>query len=249
MTLNFVKMNAHGNDFIVIDGRYGNIELSKEEIIALSDYKRSVGFDQLLLIENSLEAHIKMRIFNRDGLEVSACGNGTRCVAKLYLEENKTNKVTIATLERIITATSLGNQIKVNMGKAKITQKNIEFDAVKGDLVEIGNPHIVVLDYKGDYKKLGPIIESDKRFPNRVNVDFAKVIKDDEVELKVWERGCGATEACGTAACATFFLLYNKGLIKKEVTIKQPGGNLNISLVNDDIFMAGEANINYRGFI
>lgn len=245
----FVKMNACGNDFMVIDLRTQNFKLNKEIIRDFANYKTSIGFDQLIIIENSSEANIAIRIFNNDGSEALACGNGTRCIAKYIFDLDKTEKVTIATKERILSAYRDNEFISINMGKAKIIEKDIKFNNFSGDLVEIGNLHLILTNLDLDYTKYGPLIENDQRFPNRVNVNFARIENHDLVNLKVWERGAGATLACGSGACASFFLLFNKKLINKEAIIRQKGGDLVISYIDDEIIMKGDANYNYRGII
>ena len=260
MNIKFTKMHGCGNDFMVIDNRTNSINLSNSQIIELADYKKSVGFDQLLLIENSKQADISIRIFNRDGSEINACGNGSRCVAKLILKELESSNITIATKERVLTAGLKDGLIFVNMGKAKIIQENMLFGDIKGSLVDIGNPHIIVnIDGGGwtngqnldsiDLAKYGSIIENDSRFPNKVNVNFVSIINRNLVKLRTWERGAGATLACGSGASTSFYLLYINGLIDSSSVIKQAGGNLNISIVNEEILMAGEAQISYRGII
>lgn len=249
MSLSFTKMHGCGNDFMLIDMRKQFIEISAEKIKELADYKRSVGFDQLLLIESSDVADISMRIFNNDGIEVSACGNGSRCVAKLILNPLKTT-ATIATSNRILVAKILKDMIAINMGKAEIIEENIIFGEISGSLVDVGNPHIIINNTTNiDVLKYGPIIETDYRFPNKVNVNFARILDRKTVVLSTWERGAGATLSCGTGACATFFYFYQKNLIDKEAVIKQKGGNLSMSIEKDQIFMAGEAHISYKGTI
>jgi len=254
-SINFIKMHGCGNDFMVIDSREFDLELSPEQIIKLSDYKKSIGFDQLLLIKKSNSADIALKIFNNDGKEVSACGNGSRAVAKLMLDSFKQDSLTIATTNRIITAhKEKYDMIAVNMGIANINSEEFEFPKIKlkGNLVDIGNPHIILLTKDCEninYLEYGPLIENDSRFPNKVNVNFVQVINKDKVKLITWERGAGATLACGTGASATFALLNHLGLVNNEAMIMQKGGNLYISIKNKEIFMAGEAEISYRGVI
>lgn len=255
--MKFTKMHGCGNDFIVIDNRNEAINLSTQQIIQLADYKKSIGFDQLLLIEDSKQADIAIRIFNNDGSEVNACGNGSRCVAKLILEQTKSANITIATKERILTAGLIDGLVSINMGRAKIIQENMIFDKLKGSLIEIGNPHVVINVTDGKWQKLNEIelslhgakIENDIRFPNKVNVNFVDILNRNLVELRTWERGAGATLACGSGACASFYLLHKTGLIEGKAVIRQAGGDLNLSLVNEEILMAGEAKTSYRGIV
>jgi diaminopimelate epimerase len=257
MLLNFTKMHGCGNDFMIIDLRESALEFDSNQIKNLADYKKSVGFDQLITIEESNIADIFINIFNSDGSLALACGNGTRCVAKLILEKLNKQSITIATANRILTSYKQDHLIAVDMGKAEIAGKNIkfnisdshlQFEEIVADLVNIGNPHIIINNiYNLDVLKYGPLIENDSRFPNKVNVNFAKILSRDLVELRTWERGAGATLACGTGACATFFLLYKQGLINKEAVIRQLGGDLKLAMKKENIIMAGEAQISYLG--
>lgn len=247
--MNFLKMNACSNDFMVIDLRNQAFELTKEMISKFANYKTSIGFDQLLTIESSTEASISMKIFNSDGSEASACGNGTRCVAKYIFDSEKIDRITIATKERILLVFKDDESIAVNMGKGEILEENIEFDNYTGHLVNVGNTHIILINLDLNFEKYGPLIENDLRFPNRVNVNFANIVNRNLINLKVWERGAGATLACGTGACASFFLLFTKKLINKEALVRQKGGDLVISYVDEEIIMKGDANYNYQGII
>jgi diaminopimelate epimerase len=260
MNINFIKMHGCGNDFLVIDLRSQKLQLTADKIRELADYKRSIGFDQLLLIENSDIADAAIRIFNNDGNEVSACGNGTRCVASLLFKEINKNTIQIATSNRILEASYIGKHVAVNMGKANVVEENLKFDNLLGNLVEVGNPHIIVnisdLDWtdldnihNDNITRYGSLIENDSRFPSKVNVNFVQVINRDLVYLRTWERGAGATLSCGTGSCATFASLHKQGLINATATIKQLGGNVNILMHDKELVMAGEAKISYIGII
>jgi diaminopimelate epimerase len=245
--MKFIKMYGCGNDFMVIDNRAQSINLNSQEISLLSNYKKSVGFDQLIMMENSKDNDISIKIFNSDGSPAEACGNGSRCVARLILEESKKDIITISTENRVLTAYWQNKLVAINMGTAKIIEENIDFNDFKGSLVDIGNPHVIINNQE-DYLKYGPIIECDPRFPNKANVNFTRIIDRNTIELNTWERGAGATLACGTGACASFFYLSKQGLINKKALIKQKGGNLTISLNDDqEIIMAGDAEISYQG--
>jgi len=255
MILNFIKMNGCGNDFMIVDLRQNEDLLgilTKQKIIELADYKKSVGFDQLLLISNSNQADISLKIFNSDGSEVEACGNGTRCAAD-FIMNNQTH-LKIATKNRVLLAKKENDQIKINMGEAKIDTKIYSFGELNGFFVDIGNPHIVIdvsgfsnEDIDSLFHKYGSIIENDPRFPNKVNVNFVKILDRNTVNLRTWERGAGATLACGTGACASFALLNAKNVINNNSIIKQSGGDLIISIENNQIMMSGDTKINYQG--
>lgn len=253
-------MHGCGNDFLVIDARRYNLQLTANKIRELSSYKKSVGFDQLLIIKESDVADASIRIFNSDGSEVSACGNGTRCVASLLFSEFNRNTIQIATNNRVLEASYIGKHVAINMGKAEILEENLQFDDLSGDLVEVGNPHIVVnvsdlnwseLDNinNDNVIKYGALIENDSRFPNKVNVNFVQVVNRGLVYLRTWERGVGVTLSCGTGSCASFALLYKYGLIDATATVKQLGGEVSILMHDEELVMAGEARISYRGII
>jgi len=261
MKIKFTKMHGCGNDFLIIDNRTQQIHLSPQEIIEFSDYKKSIGFDQLITIDHSDKADASIRIFNTDGSEVNACGNGSRCIAKLILDEKpKSEIITLATKERILSAKKHNDLISLNMGNAEITQEDIIFDNIKGTLVHIGNPHIIInIDQGGwtnkqnlaniDLLKHGPIIENDQRFPNKTNVNFVSIENKNIVHLRTWERGSGATLSCGTGASASFYALYKQGLINKTTTIRQASGDLLLTLENGEIILTGEAKISYNGTV
>lgn len=250
MKVDFTKMNGCGNDFMIIDLRNFIFNLDSSLIEKLADYKTSVGFDQLITITSSSIADIAINIFNRDGSIAAACGNGSRCVAKLIFNQLDKEIITISTINRILEAKRLGDLISINMGEAEVTQDNIQLNDIYASLVEIGNPHIVINNIQDlDILKHGPLIENHPKFPNKVNVNFAQIVRRDLIKLRTWERGAGATLACGTGACATFFALHKKGLINKEAVISQLGGDLNISLNGRNILMSGDACISYNGTI
>ena len=248
--MNFIKMNGCGNDFVVIDNRNNPVTFSTREIIELADYKRAIGFDQLLIIEKSNKADIAMRIFNNDGSEVDACGNGTRCVAKLVMDQLNIQQINIATKNRIVNCVKDGELICVNMGKAKVIEDNMSFNQFSGQLIDIGNPHVVIeleeltQDIVLNY---GPKIECDSRFLNKTNVNFVHILNSQLVELRTWERGAGATLGCGSGACASFYALHKK--LAPIVTVRQLGGELRLTLRTDEVYMTGDAKICYYGKI
>jgi diaminopimelate epimerase len=248
MKIEFTKMNGCGNDFMIIDLRNFTFDLNSEIVKKLADYKKSVGFDQLITIHQSSIADASINIFNCDGSMAEACGNGTRCVAKLIIEQLGKKKITISTINRILEAKELGNSISINMGEAKMVQEYIQLDCISASLVEIGNPHIVINNLQNlDILIYGPLIENNHLFPNKVNVNFAQIVTKEFVSLRTWERGAGATLSCGTGACATFYALYKMGLINNKAVISQLGGNLEISLNGKEIIMSGDANFSYQG--
>ncbi len=240
------RMSGLGNNFLIIDRRQDSLEISKNKIIDLAN-KKVVPFDQLITLEKKEKNIYPIKIFNPDGIEVDACGNGSRCIAYLISQENKQNKILIKTKERVLNAEIVGKQnVEINIGKAKFNwekiplSENLNTAQIKIDFlnkehgygfcVNVGNPHVIffVKDcFKINIKEIGPKIENYKYFPERTNVTFAQVSGKNVIDINVWERGAGQTKACGTAACATAVAALIKGLLsvlRKEIftsTIKK----------------------------
>lgn len=239
----FLKMHGLGNDFVVFDARDEPLTLAPAAVRAIADRHRGVGCDQLIVVEPSRVATARMRIFNADGSESSACGNATRCVATLLGE-----RATIETLGGLLDAAVAGDGASVDMGPARF-----EWDAIPlayamdtaalplgWDGVEpvrapmaanVGNPHVVlfVADAAAiDLARVAPPIAADAVFAEGVNVGFATVEARDRIALRVWERGAGATLACGTGACAAAVCAIRAGLADPGVTVMLPGGALTI---------------------
>jgi len=251
------RMDGLGNNFLIIDRRQNSFKINRNRIVDLAN-KKVFPFDQLITLEKEEKNTYPIKIFNPDGIEVTACGNGSRCVAYLIFQENKQKKISIKTKERVLSAEIVGKQnVKINMGKPKLDwkevplsesmdTKQINIDLLGkehgyGFCLNIGNPHIVffVKDCsKIDIKKLGPKIENYKFFPERTNVTFAQVLDKKNIKVNVWERGGGQTKACGTAACATAIAASIKGLTDKNSNIHFKEGNLQIDY-KEEIFMAG----------
>ena len=258
MTLiNAYKMDGLGNNFIIIDRRQDSLEINKAKIINLTN-RKALSFDQLITLEKKENNIYPIKIFNPDGIEVTACGNGSRCIAYLIFQENKQKKVLIKTKERILNAEIVGKQnVKINMGKAKFNWEEIPLSKKMdpkqiyinflnkeygyGFCTNVGNPHIVffVKDcFKIDINELGPKIENYEYFPERTNVTFAQILDKKNIKVNVWERGAGQTKACGTAACATAVAASTKGLSDKNLDIHFKEGNLQIDY-KEEIFMTG----------
>ena len=256
--INAYRMDGLGNNFLIIDRRLNSLELSKNTITDLSN-KKVYPFDQLITLEKTNGNLYPIKIFNPDGIEVSACGNGARCVAYLISQENNQKKVSIKTAERVLDAEIVGEKnVKINMGKPKFNwneiplskEMNTEYvgiDFIKEDFghgfcLNIGNPHIIyfVSDCsKINIKELGPKIENYKIFPERVNVTFAELLDKENIKVNVWERGAGQTKACGTAACATARAACSLGLANVNSNVHFKYGSLQIYCETDDIFMTG----------
>lgn len=262
MRVPFIKMHGLGNDFIVLDARDGGVPpLTSRLAAALADRKTGIGCDQLILLEPSTLADVRMRIFNADGGEVEACGNATRAIGLLLAKP-----ASIETLGGLLATTPDGEGVAVDMGEPKFEWDAIPLAYALDTLtmpvgweeldnpaaVNVGNPHVVffVPDTNAiDLERLGPLIERDPLFPARINVNVATITSRTEVTLRVWERGVGETRACGTGACATAIAAMRRGLIDRgTATVTLPGGTLQIGWGADNhITMSGPATESFRG--
>ncbi|HEX5775312.1 MAG TPA: diaminopimelate epimerase, partial [Caulobacteraceae bacterium] len=218
MSRPFLKMNGLGNDFVVVEARERPFSPGREEARAIADRANGVGCDQLIAIEPSDRADAFMRIWNADGGEVDACGNATRCVASLLMDASGKAEVLIETGAGVLKATRAGEgRVSVDMGEPGLGWRDIplarEMDTATLDFsaggltdpgaVSMGNPHVVFFTDDIDaVETVGPAVEHDPLFPQAVNVGFARVEAPDRIRLRVWERGVGLTQACGTGACA-----------------------------------------------
>ncbi len=267
--INFIKMHGLGNDFVVIDKRHNDINISDDLIKKLSDRKSGAGCDQLITINQSNNKNIdaKIEIFNPNGDRAEACGNGTRCVAKILFEEFSKNEINIESDVGILNAKKINNHnISVNLGKLTTNWKkiplnknidtlNIPIDIEglsNGVAVNIGNPHIVLFgkNIKNiKLEKIGPLIEKNKLFPNRTNVEIVEVINKKKIEMRVWERGVGITLACGSGACAAVYAGQLKNLLENNVEVVLERGSLHIKIENDEALMTGPAEISFHGKI
>lgn len=269
--ISFLKMHGAGNDFVVFDNRSGTLAFSEAERIAIADRRFGIGCDQIVLLETSNVASVFMRLYNSDGGEVSACGNATRCVAWLIMEETGHKEVTIETRAGILQCKRAGEMaVQVDMGAPKFRWDEIplakEVDTMKLSLregavadavaVSMGNPHAVFFVEDADAVDLhhiGPQFEHDAIFPERANIEVAKVLDRRSIQLRVWERGAGETLACGTGACATAVAARLKGLVEERVDVQLPGGTLTIewngSTQKDasTVLMTGPVAVVYEG--
>lgn len=238
MSLSFVKMSGAGNDFVIFDARETAISLTSQQIKKISD-RKNIGCDQLIVMKNSAEADCLMEIYNSDGSMSGACGNATRCVA--YLLEK--DEVKIKTAAGILKCWKNGDLISVDMGAPKFAE-DVTLHGFNFAQVDVGNPHAVTfIDKKISDEKffdVGPKVETDETFPNKTNVEFAQIISDDLIEVRVWERGAGETLACGSGACAVAVAAIKNNLVKsKKITIRFKGGDLQIEWNGDSIVMTG----------
>ncbi len=262
MNIAFAKMHGLGNDFVVIDERARPVAMTAALARAISDRKTGIGCDQLILIGASDKADVAMRIFNQDGGEVEACGNATRCVP-LFVGRD----VTIETAAGILDARSRDGLVSVDMGEPRFDWQDIPLayamdtrdmpvswdDLPAPSAANIGNPHVIFFCANlaaVDMDKLGPQIEHDPLFPDRVNVNFAQIVGPDHIRLTVWERGVGFTRACGTGACATAVAAIRRKLCLGPVRVSLEGGDLVIDWTpGGRITMTGPATHVYDGQI
>ena len=262
MDIKAFKMDGLGNDFVIIDQRNQNYNLSKDQIIKICD-RNFIGCDQLIFIQKSDRKDAELEFYNSDGSVSGACGNGTRCVADLLSKENNNNKIILWTSSGTLKSKILGdNLVETEIGipktnwdeiplnkdlntenlNIKIVNKN-NIEHIGGTAVNVGNPHIVffvdnIENY--DLKKIGPEVENHNYFPEKCNVTLAKVVNKKLIKVKVWERGAGLTKACGTAACATAVAANINGLTGKKTDIEFALGKLSISIdENNSIHMKG----------
>ena len=262
MEIKAYKMDGLGNDFVIIDKRKNEVNLSKEQIVKIGN-RNNVGFDQIIFIEKKIDDAFPIKIYNPDGIEVGACGNGSRCVAYLISKENNQRFINLKADKTILKAEILSQQnIKIDMGLAKfdkagdipliegLNPRKVSIDFLEkeygnGYCVNVGNPHIIyfVKDCeKVDIENIGPKVENHHFFPERVNLTFAEVLNDIEnIKVNVWERGAGQTKACGTAACATVVAGYINQLTKKTCKVHFKEGSLAITFDNSAglVYMTG----------
>ncbi len=267
MRIPFTKMHGLGNDFVVLDARESALPPMTGDIAAaLADRHTGIGCDQLVLIEPSDAADLRMRIFNHDGGEVEACGNAARAVGVLV-----GHAITMETLGGEITARPDDAGIAVDMGVPRLGWDQIPLAYAMDTLsmpvgwdlgmdspvaVNVGNPHAIFFVDDVDalpLGEIGPVIEKDQIFPEGVNVNAAQIVSRSAIKLRVWERGAGLTRACGTGACATAVAAMRRGLVDRTVTVSLPGGDLTISWDADSeagpgsITMTGPATIAFTG--
>jgi diaminopimelate epimerase len=274
MKISFTKMHGLGNDFVVIDAIHQAVDLSPDQVRFLADRHRGIGCDQLLLVEapESAEVDFRYRIFNQNGGEVEQCGNGARCFARFVVDKGLTDKreIAVETAAGVIRPRiEADGQVTVDMGVPRFAPKALPFEAeveqeryilaINSDKVEIGavsmgNPHAVlaVEDVAtAPVAVLGPQLESHPRFPRRVNVGFMQVVSRQQLRLRVFERGVGETQACGTGACAAMAVAHLWGMVDDAVTVELPGGNLGIQWPGGEaaLLMTGPAETVFEGTI
>lgn len=258
----FLKMHGLGNDFVVFDARAEPLDLSADMVRRLSDRRTGIGCDQLIIVEASATATVRARFWNCDGQEVGACGNGSRAVAALVGGDAQ-----IETAGGLLVAAAQDGGASVDMGKPRFGWDEVPlaypmdtlrlplaWDGLAGPgAASVGNPHVVFFVDDPDVVDLasiGPIIEHDPVFPERINVGVAALPTRDHMVLRVWERGAGLTLACGTGAVAAVAIAQRRGLADARVTVSLPGGDLVISRTETGhLVMAGPAVVAFTGVV
>jgi diaminopimelate epimerase len=268
MQNSFVKSHGLGNDYIVLNQNEISFKLTEDAIRKICDVHFGIGSDGILLKVPSFNAQFGLRILNPDGSEAEKSGNGLRIFAKYLYDYQfaKSRKFTIETLGGLVQAEIIQEKngkaktVKVDMGKAIFSSPEIPVNCEKEECIDetlhleyrdylmscvsVGNPHCVILTDNLDEKEVktfGPQIETNPFFPNRINVQFAKVVSPTEVEVMIWERGAGWTLASGSSSCAVAAVTVKKGLTQRCLTVKMPGGDLKIEAdENWNMRMTGE---------
>ena len=257
------KMDGLGNDFIIFDKRKKSISLTKDQIIKISD-RNNIGCDQVIFIDQDKSNNVFLKFYNSDGGEISACGNGSRCVAYLLMKENNSKDISLKTKVGILQAKlNDKNLVSINMGQPnfewkkipllnEIDNKNLKIkinsldkkEIVGGFSLSIGNPHVIFFVHdlnQFDLKTIGPALENHSYFPEKCNITLASIKNKKNIKVKVWERGAGLTKACGTAACATAVAGAVLKLNERCVDIEFAEGLLNIDWkMNNNIYMTGK---------
>ncbi len=272
MGIKFTKMQALGNDFVVIDAISQRVAIDADHARRIADRRLGVGCDQILLVENPPvdDVDFGFRILNADGGEVAQCGNGARCIALFVRESGLTDKteIKVKTALDVLTLNVLANdEVRVNMPVPRFAPEDIPFIApnrqdvydlqlddgeIEISALSMGNPHAVqvVADVaQTPVRARGAMIESHQRFPQRVNAGFMQVCGRDHIRLRVYERGVGETPACGSGACAAVVAGKKLDLLDEVVTVDLPGGRLKVEWTGDNqpVFMTGPAQSVFEG--
>ncbi len=269
----FLKMHGLGNDFVLLDARNAAFDLTPARRRAIADRRRGVGCDQLIVLEKPTEheADVFMRIYNPDGGEAGACGNATRCVASVLMEERQTDHVTVQTVSGLLDSQKAGIAadglpvISVDMGPALLDWRDIPVSEAcdtnhmpvgLGPLQDpvgtsMGNPHATffVDDAAAiPLGELGPKLERHQFFPERANIGVAQLVDENRLRLRVWERGAGLTLACGSGACAAVVAATRRGLVKRKAQVIVDGGTLAVEWLRDDhVLMTGAIALAFKG--
>jgi diaminopimelate epimerase len=269
----FLKMHGLGNDFVILDGRSSPLDLSLDRRRTISHRQLGIGCDQLIVLENPTDrdADVFMRIYNPDGSEAGACGNATRCVASLMMDEGRTDQVTVQTISGLLESQKTGQGanglpvISVDMGPAKLDWREIpvreacdttHMPVGIGPLQDpvgtnMGNPHATFFVDDALAPALDPVaaeLERHPFFPERANIGLAQMIGENRLRLRVYERGTGFTLACGSGACAAGVAAARRGLAGRTVEVEVAHGTLGIEWMRDGrVTMTGGISLSYKG--
>lgn len=262
----FRKMHGAGNDFVILDARRTSVPVTPAGARWLADRNLGVGAEQIIRLEASAQADVFMRILNPDGSEAQACGNATRCVARILFEESGRDAAVIHTLGGLLPARALSDgRIEVDMGAPRLGWAEVPLARAMDTLhlplaagpvsapaaCSMGNPHATffVADLAAvPVAQIGPALEHDPLFPERANIGFAQLLAPDEMRLVMWERGAGMTQACGSGACAAIVNAVRRGLGARHMRIHMPGGMLEMTWREDGhVLMAGPDALAFTG--
>lgn len=259
--LPFLKMHGLGNDFVIIDARGGRNPVTAALAQAVGDRFFGVGFDQLVVLRDCDDADIAVDFWNSDGSAADACGNASRCVSRLIMDETGKDHLTLRTGRGLLQAVDAGDGlISVNMGHPQLVwneiplAEDVDIDALPIEgapgSAGMGNPHCVfVVDDAGEVplETIGPKIEHHPLFPERTNVEFIQILDRENIRMRVWERGGMITKACGSGACAAAVVAHRKGLTERKVTLHLDGGDLLIDWRDDGVWMTGPTQLVFSG--
>ena len=250
--ISFMKMHGLGNDFVIVDSRGPGPLISEEMARRLGNRHLGVGFDQLAVISDSPQADVALTFFNADGSTAGACGNATRCVAQYEMQRLGRTTLSLITERGILQARQQGALVSVNMGHPMLNWDEVplarEMDTLHLPLegqptaTGMGNPHCTFFVENADaidLAQLGPKFEHDPLFPERTNVQFAHVLGENRLRMRVWERGVGVTLASGSSSCATAVAAARLGLTGPKVEIQLDGGSIHIDWREDGVWMTG----------
>jgi diaminopimelate epimerase len=270
MSIHFWKMHGLGNDFVIIDSRKTGYVPDRATRLRIADRHTGVGFDQLIILlpPKSSGADVYMDIYNPDASGAGACGNATRCVARLLFEESEKKSAVIETVSGLLPVTPKKDLFEVDIATPKFDWQDIPLvsaqDTLKIDLtvgalaqpcgVNVGNPHAVFFVSNVGavpLTELGPRIEQHPLFPDRVNVEIAQILSPNKIRMRVWERGAGITMACGSGACATLVAAVRRGLTERRAEIVLDGGSLWVEWRETDnrVILVGAATLSYTGIL
>ncbi|MCK4694730.1 MAG: diaminopimelate epimerase [Candidatus Cloacimonetes bacterium] len=261
MKLDFFKMHAQGNDYIYfdfLDKIQPSLDFSKLAQ-KICDRHLGIGGDGIVLILNDPENDVFMRVFNSDGSEANNCGSALSCISAYYYKKFNIKKIIINTLSGIKIGEIINIKdnknifVRINLGTPEFLKKGIDkINHFEGYQISVGNHHFVTFvdELSPDIvSKFGPQIEKNKLFPYGINVEFVKRISSNLIEVKVWERGSGETLACGSGACAAVFAGIQNSLLNNNVTVKVPGGNLQVEYLGKNIYLTGNVSYIFGGNI